>query len=108
MFRNGLKGFVPSEEDELSRRDAELYVVARIWSHGEPLAVPITSRYKCFPIGASIKFKEWLTFPIKYRDLSPTSRLVLTVYNVSSGEPVIVGGTCLPMFNKKGVLKLGR
>ena len=66
-----------------------------------------------------LRFSEWLTFPVKYPDLLPTSRLVFTVWAVShpssttadvstSSAPFPLGGTSLPLFNKRGVLKLGR
>ena len=66
-----------------------------------------------------LRFSEWLTFPVKYPDLLPTSRLVFTVWAVShpssttanvdtTSTPFPLGGTSLPLFNKRGVLKLGR
>ena len=35
-----------------------------------------------------LRWNEWLTFPIKYRDLAPTSRFVFTVWHIApSGSP---------------------
>lgn len=55
-------------------RDNELYVTAYIASNGIRVGLPCSSSYKSFATDA-IKFNDWLTFPIKYRDLTPTSRM---------------------------------
>jgi hypothetical protein len=101
-----------------------------------------------------VRWNQWLSFPLKYCDLSPTSRLVFTVWDVSGGGSVdgldgggvggvgasgggagaaaathaygasppavgggggvpvdaarVVGGASLPLFSRKGLLKLGR
>jgi len=56
-----------------------------------------------------------LVFPIKYRDLPSRAQLVFTVWEVRpanpalkiKAEPVAIGGSTFPLFNKKGVVKLG-
>jgi phosphatidylinositol 3-kinase len=50
---------------------------------------------------------QWLKFPIRYGDLCPTSRLVLTIEDVSNGQRVVVGGSSIPLFNRRGLLKIG-
>ena len=84
-----------------------------------------------------LRFSEWITFPVKYPDLLPTSKLVFTVWAVSHPQSTVaeplppapsgaasplppsasplsastaypLGGTCMPLFNGKGILKLGR
>jgi hypothetical protein len=65
--------------------EAELYLTASIYSNGQLIGMPLTSTYKYSPTGPNQPFRwdEWLTFPVKYRDLSPTSRLVITIYDVT-------------------------
>eukprot|EP00462_Mataza_sp_D1_P020946 CAMPEP_0175147654 /NCGR_PEP_ID=MMETSP0087-20121206/16121_1 /TAXON_ID=136419 /ORGANISM="Unknown Unknown, Strain D1" /LENGTH=820 /DNA_ID=CAMNT_0016432885 /DNA_START=12 /DNA_END=2474 /DNA_ORIENTATION=+ len=104
------------------KREAELFVTCQIFSNSKPLGLQSSTTYRCFPT-EQMSWNEWLTFPVKYRDLSPTSQLVFTVWEIrhtsvvtetsefktfSSQQAVPLGGTCLPMFNKKGILKLGR
>lgn len=115
-------------------RDAELYLTCQIFSSGRPIGLHATTTYHCFP-NENIRWKESLSFPVKYRDLSPSSCFVFTVWEIvptrgggkqatrgggkgrdtsaagpatSSQEARPLGGTCMPLFNKKGLLKLGR
>jgi hypothetical protein len=99
------------------------------------LLLSCPSKPHIFYSSRSHRFSEWLTFPIKYRDLDTRSRLVFTVWDVSTpplssssssssltltsapaapptqtySQPmaVPVGGTSMLLFNKRGLLKLG-
>ena len=52
---------------------------------------------------------EWLTLPVKYRDLTPHSQLALTLWDVyGPRKAVAVGGCTLPMFGKNRTLRKGR
>jgi len=66
----------------------EMYVTCQIFSEGLPLGMHISSTYKCFPAnGHNFEWGEWLTFPIKYRDLPNKSHLVFTVWQIKSTFP---------------------
>ena len=123
--------------------ECEIFVEAAIFSDGQRIGTSSFTTYRrsssmspssipsSLPAASSasppltgreldqLRFSEWLTFPVKYPDLLPTSRLVFTVWAVShpssttaavetSSTPFPLGGTSLPLFNKRGVLKLGR
>ena len=123
--------------------ECEIFVEAAIFSDGQRIGTSSFTTYRrssslspssipsSLPASASssapisgreldqLRFGEWLTFPVKYPDLLPTSRLVFTVWAVShpssttadvstSSTPFPLGGTSLPLFNNRGVLKLGR
>lgn len=107
-------------------REAELFVTCQIFANGKPIGVQCSTTYACFPT-QSMRWEEWLTFPLKYRDLSHSSHFVFTVWELShtnvlsddgSGkmlwhtescqQAIPLGGTTMPMFNKHGVLKVGR
>lgn len=49
-------------------------------------------------------WNEWLSFPVRYRDLSRNSLLAITVWGVGW---VPVGGTTISFFTKQGVLRDG-
>jgi len=68
--------------------DVEMYVTCHIYSGGSVLGLPSSTTYRCFPSQKSILWDEWLTFPVRYRDLSPTSRLVFTVWGVQHPLPL--------------------
>jgi phosphatidylinositol 3-kinase len=97
-----------------STNEFELYVTCSICSNGSVLGLPASTSYKCFRNVKDVRWDEWLTFPVKYRDLPAKSTLVFTVWNVGSrpddplsGSLRPIGGTTMPMFNRKGLLKLG-
>lgn len=103
---NAVKNHHIQEDDgfNLASRGVELYVTCQIFSNGRALGLPTSTSYRKFTVDP-MRFAEWIAFPVKYKDLSPTSQLVFTVWE-TNGNPL--GGTCFPMFNKKGLLKLGR
>lgn len=106
-------------------REAELYVTCQIYADGKPIGVHCSTAYKCFP-SEDMRWDEWVTFPIKYRDLAHNSMFVFTVWEITiaqtiktvngkeqfqfhgANEAQALGGSCMPVFNKRGLLKLGR
>lgn len=53
---------------------------------------------------SSIYWNEWLSFPVRYRDLSRNSLLAITIWGVGW---VPIGGTTIAFFTKQGVLRDG-
>lgn len=53
---------------------------------------------------STIYWNEWVSFPVRYRDLSRNSLLSITIWGVGW---VPVGGTTLSFFSKQGVLRDG-
>lgn len=53
---------------------------------------------------SSIYWNEWLSFPVRYRDLSRNSLLAITIWGVGW---VPIGGTTISFFTKHGVLRDG-
>ena len=119
----------------LPLRGTELFVVAQIHNSGMPVGVPVQTTPRTFASSLDVAFDEWVTFPVCFRELTPSSTLALTVYEVAHPVPPRalrpdpdvfldfpatlydeglwaprvrpVGGTCLPFFDRNGRLKLG-
>lgn len=87
-------------------RSQDLYVTAQLFAAGQPLMLPMQTSYT----PGSRPWNEWLTLPIKYRDLPRTARLVLTVWDigVTRGRRDVVGGTCIDLFASNGTVQEGR
>lgn len=83
----------------------EIFVTAQIFSDGLPLhATVISSKTPTKCSESTIYWNEWLSFPVRYRDLARNSQLAITVWGVG-GEPI--GGTTIAFFGKLGVLRDG-
>jgi len=61
--------------------DTEAYVTCQIYSNGSPLGLEQSTTYMSFPT-SDMQWNQDIVFPIKYRDLTPTSVLVFTVWEV--------------------------
>jgi len=55
-------------------------VTCQIFSNGRALGLPTSTSYRKF-VADPMRFAEWIAFPVKYKDLSPTSQLVFTVWD---------------------------
>eukprot|EP00808_Paulinella_micropora_P001594 g58755.t1 len=125
----GIKGKLPpfpSSSSSLplasSQEPQELYITAAIYANGMPLGLEQSTTDR--PWRQGLNLSEWIRFPVKYRDLPPTSRIVLTVWGVPppflptqlstllegspSHEAQPLAGTSIPVFSSKGRVKLGR
>ncbi|KAH6674938.1 kinase-like domain-containing protein [Halenospora varia] len=92
---------------------SDLYVTVQLWADSKPLTVPVQTAYKAFK--NERKWSEWLTLPIEYSNLPLSSRLAITVWDLSptggkgaQGHAIPFGGTTLPLFDKENQLQKGR
>ncbi|DBA04605.1 TPA: hypothetical protein N0F65_012188 [Lagenidium giganteum] len=83
----------------------EIFLTAQIYSDGLPLhPMVISSKNPTKSSESSIYWNEWLSFPVKYRDLSRNSLLAVTIWGVGW---VPLGGTTISFFTRQGVLRDG-
>lgn len=91
-----------------ARGDLELFAVAQLWADGEPLAGPVRTGGADLRSGEA-PWGEWLSLGVRYRDLPPSTVVAVTVFaTLEHGATHPVGGSCAPLFSKKGRLKSGR
>ncbi|KXS19899.1 phosphatidylinositol 3-kinase [Gonapodya prolifera JEL478] len=85
----------------------ELFVTCELWAENCRLAEPISTSYKVFK--NKLAWNEWITFPVKFRDLPITTQLVLNVYEPYTPQNYkIVGGTAFRLFGPSNTLKTGK
>ncbi|RUP49834.1 phosphatidylinositol 3-kinase [Jimgerdemannia flammicorona] len=85
----------------------DLYVTAQLHADNKPLTVPVRTAYK--PFRAHWTWNEWLSLPIKVRDLPANAQLAITVWDVYGPRKVVpVGGTTFQLFGKKFTLRKGK
>ena len=94
---------------ELNEHD--YYITSQLWAQNSPLT-PLLQTAFLPQSGQSqddveaVHWHDILTFPIKYRDLTPDAHICFTVWapsSISTGikhGDVVVGGTTLPFFGK--------
>ncbi|OQR81388.1 phosphatidyl inositol kinase (PIK-A), partial [Thraustotheca clavata] len=83
----------------------ELFVTAQLFADGLPMhtmSISTKSPSKC--TASSIYWNEWITLPVKYRDLPRNAVLTLTLWGI--GE-IPIGGTTFSIFARDGLLKDG-
>ncbi|CEG46181.1 Phosphatidyl inositol kinase (PIK-A) [Plasmopara halstedii] len=84
---------------------SEIFLTAQIFSDGlplHPMVISSKSPTKCS--NSTIYWNEWISFPVRYRDLSRNSLLAITIWGV---DWVPVGGSTISFFTKQGVLRDG-
>jgi len=88
-------------------------VTAQVWADSKPLTVSVQTPYKVFR--QSRTWNEWLTLPIDYADVTLSTQVALTVWDLSPtggegavGHSVPFGGTTISLFDKDNTLRNGR
>ena len=88
-------------------------MTVQLWTDSKPLGVSIQTSYKYF--NNSRSWNEWLKLPVSIKELSLSSQLAITVWDLSacetrgsSGHAVPFGGTTIALFDKDGILLKGR
>ncbi|CEL55526.1 phosphatidylinositol 3-kinase [Rhizoctonia solani AG-1 IB] len=86
---------------------SDLFVTCQIVADNKPLTVPHRTSFKAFK--NSYTWNEWITFPLKYRDLPLNAQLTFTVWDIEGPRTSApVGGTTFRMFGKKSTLRRGK
>uniref|UniRef100_K3X9V2 phosphatidylinositol 3-kinase n=1 Tax=Globisporangium ultimum (strain ATCC 200006 / CBS 805.95 / DAOM BR144) TaxID=431595 RepID=K3X9V2_GLOUD len=102
---HGLEQLAGTSSELRNSTIKEFFISAQIFSDGlpmHPMAISSKAPTKCSE--SSIYWNEWLSFPVRYRDLSRNSLLAITIWGVGW---VPIGGTTISFFTKHGVLRDG-
>ncbi|KAF9968449.1 Phosphatidylinositol (PI) 3-kinase [Mortierella alpina] len=90
------------------RRSAypDLYVTCQVFAGSQPLTVVLKTSYKA--MSNKFAWNEWITLPIKYRDLPLNAQLAFTIWDASSPRKVeAVGGSTLKLFGNFNIILTG-
>ncbi|KAL2888256.1 Phosphatidylinositol 3 [Ceratocystis lukuohia] len=102
---------------------SDLYVIVQVFAGSKALVVPMQTSYKAFK--TERRWNEWLTLPIKFKDLPSNAQLAITLWDHacalpsptptstddSSNRPsnaVPFGGTTFRLFDKDNQMHQGR
>ncbi|KAL1924281.1 uncharacterized protein VTP21DRAFT_7316 [Calcarisporiella thermophila] len=86
---------------------SDLYVTVQLYGDNKPLTVAERTSYKSFK--NHWIWNEWITLPIKYRDLPASAQLAITVWDIYGPRtPVPVGGSTFKLFGKNNTLRRGK
>ncbi|CAI2174621.1 6179_t:CDS:10, partial [Funneliformis geosporum] len=86
---------------------SELYVTCQLYADNKPLTIPIRTSYKTFK--NHWLWNEWLTIPVKFRDLPATAQLAFTIWDIYGPRKVVpIGGTTFRLFGKHNTLRKGK
>ncbi|RHZ17383.1 hypothetical protein DYB31_005228, partial [Aphanomyces astaci] len=84
---------------------SEVFVTAQIFADGIPMhPMTINTKYPSQCKESSIIWSEWLTLPMKFKDLPRNAVIALTLWGVNQ---VPIGGTTIAIFAPNGCLKDG-
>ncbi|KAG8747309.1 Phosphatidylinositol (PI) 3-kinase [Ceratobasidium sp. 414] len=79
---------------------SDIYVSCQIVADNKPLTIPHRTSFKAFK--NSYTWNEWITFPLKYRDLPLNAQITFTAFDIEGPRTSApVGGTTFRMFGKK-------
>ncbi len=81
----------------------DLYVTMEIFANNQPLSMPIRTSYKYIEKQPWI-WDEWLTLPLRIRDLPRNSQLAITVWDIESPQrgDIPVCGSTISLFDRYG------
>ncbi|QRV89867.1 atypical/PIKK/PI3K kinase [Ceratobasidium sp. AG-Ba] len=86
---------------------SDIYVSCQIVADNKPLTIPHRTSFKAFK--NTYTWNEWITFPIKYKDLPLNAQITFTVFDIEGPRTSApVGGTTFRMFGKKSTLRRGK
>ncbi|KAJ1930687.1 Phosphatidylinositol (PI) 3-kinase [Tieghemiomyces parasiticus] len=82
------------------------FVTVELYADGYPLCIPYQTAYRASKTNV---WNEWLTLPIKYRDVPLTAQLLFNVWVMKAPREVeIVGGCTLSLFTRNHKLRQSR
>ncbi|KAH7341662.1 atypical/PIKK/PI3K protein kinase [Rhizoctonia solani] len=86
---------------------SDLFVTCQIVADNKPLTIPHRTSFKAFK--NTYTWNEWITFPLKYRDLPLNAQITFTVWDIEGPRTSApVGGTTFRIFGKKSTLRRGK
>ncbi|KAJ6021972.1 Phosphatidylinositol 3-kinase [Penicillium herquei] len=90
---------------------SDLYVTAQLWSDSKPLGLPLQTPYKAFK--NERVWNEWLDMPMAIKDAPLNLQITITAWDLSPladtpDHRIPFGGTTISVFDKDGMLKMGR
>ena len=87
----------------------DLYVTLQIFANNQPLCMTIRTSYKYIE-KPPWNWDEWLTMPLRIKDLPRNSQLAITVWDIESPQrgDVPVCGSTISLFDKHGELRQGK
>ncbi|KAG0299039.1 Phosphatidylinositol (PI) 3-kinase [Linnemannia gamsii] len=84
----------------------DLYVTCQVFAGDQPLTVVLKTSYR--PMSSKFAWNEWITLPIKYRDLPLNAQLAFTVWDAASPRKVEpIGGSTLKLFGPFNIILTG-
>ncbi|KAH9095060.1 hypothetical protein LEN26_017937 [Aphanomyces euteiches] len=84
---------------------SEVFVTAQVFADGIPMhPMHINTKYPSQVKESMIIWNEWLTMPVKFKDLPRNAVIALTLWGVGQ---VPIGGTTFAIFAKNGCMKDG-
>lgn len=101
----GLEQLAGTSSEVRNSPVSEIFLTAQVFSDGlplHPMVISSKSPTKCS--NSTIYWNEWISFPVRYRDLSRNSLLAITIWGVGW---VPIGGSTISFFTQQGVLRDG-
>ncbi len=86
----------------------DLYVTLQIFANNQPLCMPIRTSYKYIE-KPPWSWEEWITLPLRIKDLTRNSQLAITVWDIESPQQgdVPVCGATISLFDRNGEFRQG-
>ena len=81
----------------------DLYVTTQVFANNQELCMPVKTSYKHIDKEPWL-WDEWLTLPLRFKDLPRNALLVITVWDIESAQSgdVPVCGCTISLFDKHG------
>ncbi|ORY44400.1 phosphatidylinositol 3-kinase [Rhizoclosmatium globosum] len=90
------------------RPSAEPFIEVSLTADHIQLCSPMRTQRKCFETH-SWTWNEWITFPIKYKDLPESTLLTFTIWDVYGPRKAVpIGGTTFALFDDNCSMKKGK
>ncbi|TPX60724.1 hypothetical protein PhCBS80983_g01626 [Powellomyces hirtus] len=81
------------------RELSDLYITCQLFADNKAITLPIRTAHHSF--NAHWTWNEWLTIPLRYRDLPLGSQLTFTVWEAYAPRRAVpLGGTTFRVFGK--------
>ncbi|KAI8918613.1 kinase-like domain-containing protein [Powellomyces hirtus] len=107
------RGFLEKLEDPYlraacqTRELSDLYITCQLFADNKAITLPIRTAHHSF--NAHWTWNEWLTIPLRYRDLPLGSQLTFTVWEAYAPRRAVpLGGTTFRVFGKYNTLRKGK